>query len=84
MVVEFKPQVVKLDDIYQTRKYADLFLAKYALLVSSEHIPEEIKRLHRAFPSLLVLYNYQTITMARFDQDTKLLLDWYPRNSFYT
>ena len=44
MVVEVKNEVIKLEDIYQTKKYADLFDAKYALLISPEEIPEELIR----------------------------------------
>lgn len=47
VVVEVKNDEIKIDDIYQTRKYAELFAAKYALLVSTKEIPEEIKRLSR-------------------------------------
>src|SRR3990172_4267314 len=36
LVVEIKPEKIKLDDIYQTKKYAELFEAKYVLLVSPE------------------------------------------------
>lgn len=47
IVVEIKREAIKLDDIYQTRKYAELFNAKYALLISAKEIPEEIKRLSK-------------------------------------
>jgi len=39
VVVEVKAEKLKLDDIYQTKKYAELFDAKYALLVTTEEIP---------------------------------------------
>lgn len=42
IVVEVKNEPIKLDDIYQTRKYAELFDARYALLISTHEIPEKI------------------------------------------
>lgn len=45
IVVEFKKQVIKLDDIYQARKYMDLFNSSYTFLISLHAISEEIKRL---------------------------------------
>src|SRR4030042_3009506 len=36
IVVEVKKDRIKLDDIYQARKYAELFDARYALLLSRE------------------------------------------------
>ena len=45
IVVEIKSSSIELDDIYQTKKYAQLLEAKYVLLISTNEIPEEIKRL---------------------------------------
>ena len=38
IVVEIKNKPIKLEDIYQSRKYAELFDARYALLVSTKEI----------------------------------------------
>lgn len=46
ITVEVKRDPVILKDIYQAKRYGDLFHAEYALLVSLEPIREEIKRLH--------------------------------------
>jgi hypothetical protein len=61
LVVAVKAQTIRLDDIYQTRKYAELFDARFALLISPSEIPEEIMRLsqvifpfHISSPSLLI------------------------------
>ena len=45
ITVEIKKDKIELKDIYQAKMYGDLFQAKYALLISPERIPEEIKRL---------------------------------------
>lgn len=45
ITVEIKKDKITLEDIYQAKMYGDLFQAKYALLISPERIPEEIKRL---------------------------------------
>src|SRR5229473_3005568 len=55
VVVEVKTTPIKLDDIYQTRKYAELFDARYALLISTSEIPEKITRLSRVVIPLLML-----------------------------
>jgi hypothetical protein len=82
IVVEVKAEKLKLDDIYQTRKYAELFEAKYALLASTEEIPEEIKRLSKTVFSLLQLPAYKTLTLVRFDEKSGEFTDWFPENPF--
>src|SRR3989344_1608675 len=82
IVVEIKNKPVKLDDIYQTRKYAELFDAHYALLVSTEEIPEEIIRLSKVvFPYLLSLPAYKQLTLVHFGDNTKNIV-WFPDNPF--
>lgn len=82
IVVEIKKNTIKLDDIYQTRKYAELFDARYALLISIMEISEEIKRLHRVVYSLLTLPAYKTLTIVHFDEETIDFVEWFPRNPF--
>lgn len=82
VVVEVKEKQIKLDDIYQTRKYAELLDARYALLVSPVEIPEELKRLSKVVYSLLALPAYKTLTLARFDLPSNTMLDWFPRDPF--
>ncbi len=72
IVVEFKNGAIKLDDIYQTRKYAELFDAHYALLVSTEEIPAEIIKLSTVVsPYLLALPAYGKLTFVHLSKDTQ-------------
>ena len=48
ITVEIKDEELTLDNVYQAKKYADLFSAKYGFLISSEAIPTELKKLHKA------------------------------------
>ena len=83
IVVEVKNEIIKLDNIYQIKKYADLFDAKYALLISIKEIPEEIKRLAKVIPALLSLNNWmKKIVLVHFNYENKELIDWYPENPF--
>lgn len=70
VVVEVKAGPIKLDDIYQVRKYAELFDARNALLLSTSEIPEKIIRLSRIVPSLLTLHGgYGKVTLVRFEDN---------------
>jgi hypothetical protein len=82
IVIEVKAEAVKLDHIYQTRKYAELFDAKYALLVSTEEISEEIKRLSKTVYSLLSLPGYKHMTLVHFDGGSKEFVEWFLENPF--
>lgn len=82
IVVEIKRDRIKLDDVYQTRKYAELFDARYALLISTEEIPDEIKRLSRVSYSLLALPAYKTLSIVQYDEESGQFIEWFPRNPF--
>jgi hypothetical protein len=82
VVVEIKSEKLKLDDIYQTRKYAELFDAKYALLVTTEEIPEELKRLSRVVFPLLRIGEYKTFNLLQFDEEKKTFREYFPENPF--
>ncbi len=82
LVVEVKARPIKLDDIYQTRKYAELFDARYALLLSTHEIPEEIRRLSQVlFPYPLALPVYKQLTLVQFG-DNGSRTDWFPDDPF--
>jgi hypothetical protein len=77
VVVEIKTTPSKLDDIYQVRKYADLFDARYAHLISTSEIPEKITRLSRVVYSLFALPAYKQVTLVRFE-DNRSRSTWFP------
>lgn len=81
IVVEIKNAVLKLDDIYQLKKYADLFDAKYALLVSTEEIPEELIRLSKVtFPLFQLSHYSKQLALVHYRQDSES--SWHPKNPF--
>ena len=82
LVAEFKKETLRLDDIYQARKYAELFDAKYALLITTEEIPEELKRLCKIVYSLLSLPAYRKLTLVQFDEHREQFVDWFEENPF--
>lgn len=83
IVVEFKRERIKLDDIYQARKYRDLFGAKFAFLVSLGSVPEEIKRLHKViYPLLSSAGTYEAFVLVHFNEESGEFKEWYPENPF--
>lgn len=83
IVVEVKKTAIKLDDIYQTKKYAELFNAKYALLISTTEIPEEIKRLSKVVYKLISGgQGYEKIALVQYDPDSRKFTEWFERSPF--
>ena len=83
VIIEIKNEVIKLDHIYKIRMYDDLFDAKFAFLVSTKEIPEEIKGLSRViYPLLSTSSIYRSRTLVYFDGETQSFKDWYPENPF--
>jgi hypothetical protein len=83
IIVEIKREPIKIDPIYQTRKYAELFNAKHALLISTEEIPEEIKRLAKVVhPLLSGGYGYERTSLAYFDPDKGDFIEWFESDPF--
>ncbi len=59
--------------------------AKYALLISTEEIPVEIKRLsEKVYPLLSIGLGYEKITLVHFDEITEDFAEWFERNPFMT
>lgn len=81
VMIEIKNEVLKLDDVYQARKYAELFNAQHAFLVSTEEIPEELKRLSKVVPSLLSLPSTKLV-LGQFDEKTSRVVGWFKENPF--
>lgn len=82
IVIEVKDEVIKLDHIFQTRKYAELFDAKFAFLVSTQEIPEEIKKLSKVVYPLLSLPAYKKLILVHFNKETNQFVDWFEENPF--
>ena len=83
IVVEVKRGKLELDDIYQLKKYADLFEARFAFLVSLEPIPVEIKRLQEVLYLLTKLKEtYQAFVLTHFDKNTEEFVEWFEENPF--
>lgn len=93
IVIEVKPEKIKLNDIYQLRKYRDLFDAKFAFLISLKPIPAEVKRLCELELTILSQPNWShpKLTLLNFDEKRlqhlisgpeDLFKDWFPENPF--
>ena len=83
VVVEVKKNKIKLDDIYQLKKYAELFDARFAFLVSLKPIPEEIKRLSRTIYTLLASQSiYHAFTLTQFNKESREFVEWFEKNPF--
>lgn len=83
IIAEIKNEEIKLDHIYQTRKYAELFNAKFSLLVSTFEIPQEIKILPKAVNQLLAGSSRDArTTLAFFNPATNTFEDWFEKNPF--
>jgi len=83
IVVEVKNDEIKIDDIYQAKRYAELFDAKYPLLISTEEIPEEIKRLSKVVYKLLSGgYGSEKIILVHYDPEKNDFVEWFEKNPF--
>jgi len=92
IVVDVKKDKIKLEDIYQLRKYRDLFNAKFAFLISLRPIPAEIKRLCELEFNILFhsSWSYPYLTLVSVDEKMlphinnakDVFIDWFPENPF--
>lgn len=84
IVVEVKRDAVTLQDIYQTKMYSDLFSARYALLLSPELVPEEIKRLHRNTFMLNRFMSGWQVYIGQWDEASRIVTkdSWFPQLPF--
>ena len=82
IVIEVKKDEIKLDNIYQARKYGELLETQFAFLVSPKEIPEEIKKLSSVTIDLLSLPYYKKLVLCQFDEKTNQIVDWYEENPF--
>lgn len=85
ITVEIKNDIITLGDVYQAKRYADLFRAKYGFLITTKSIPTEIKRLCQKIPILYIAgAGYATLKLGEFDtRKMKILEDkWFPEPPF--
>src|SRR6266852_9994268 len=69
ITVEVKEKSITLDDIYQAKMYKEVFGARYGFLVTAAEIPEQLKRLCKATPSIIHSIDdgsYRFLAIARF------------------
>ena len=81
-VIEIKNEEIKLDHIYQTRKYIDLFDAYFGFLVSTKEIPAEIKKIIEIDYGILNIGQYRSFTICQYDEELKTIADWHKENPF--
>jgi hypothetical protein len=85
ITVEVKKRIEKLDDIYQAKLYKEVFQARYGFLITTEPIPEEVKRLCRNTPDILRSTGdsiYRFLAIGHFDTETRQFADWFEENPF--
>ncbi|MGB3477926.1 MAG: hypothetical protein WBB67_02065 [bacterium] len=82
VVVEIKSTKMRLDDIYQVRKYSELFGAKLTLLITTFEIPEEIKRLSKSVEQLLKQPDGEKIILAHYNHHNDEFKEWFPKDPF--
>jgi len=68
ITVEIKIDVKKIDDIYQAKKYAAVFNAEYAFLISSNEIPERMKRFLIKRKAAINFSYYKKLIIATFNE----------------
>jgi len=83
-VVEVKDAPLELKDIYQAKRYKELLGARYGFIISSQRIPEKLKRLCSITPAILNSFgDYEAFLVLAHFADGKLF-DWFPENFFET
>ena|SRR5712692_3674135 len=77
---EVKRDSLTIWNIYQAKMYKELFGATFGFLISTEPIPEELKRLLRNIPIMLRSvgdYTFHFLALARFDLENGTFTDWF-------
>jgi hypothetical protein len=84
ITVEVKAERPTTADMLQARNYGSAFDARYALLVSSEGLPEEVRRLCEKRYKLTEFYAYDKVVYGKFDVNVGSVAweSWYPRPPF--
>lgn len=71
ITVEVKAEEPMIKDVFQTKDYAQIFNAKYSILVSPKAISEERRRLILKRRELISRYGREPVVIIQFDKDTK-------------
>lgn len=84
VVADVKTRTITLEDVYQVKRYAELFSASWGLLLSTKEIPEEFKRLHSiAAVTFSTLTGHGQITLGWLrGQDREWIPEWFPGDPF--
>ena len=84
ITVEIKAERISIQDIYKAKMYGDLFQARYALLISPEVIPEDLRRLDNQLFVTRRFMNGCLVHIGKwhaYEGDT-IISDWLPRPPF--
>jgi len=73
IIVEVKLGNPRIRDIFQAKNYAQIFDAKYVLLISTKSISEPKRRLILKRNEIISRYPRESVVLARFDKDTEYL-----------
>jgi hypothetical protein len=82
--VEVKRGKATVRDIYQAKLYKELFGAGIGFLIVSGPIPEELKRLIRNRPTILMSaewHEFELLALGQFDPATGEFADWVGSHS---
>ena len=71
ITVEVKPKKPMIKHIFQTKDYAQIFDAKYAIIVAPKAISEERRRFILKRREIISRYPQEPIILARFDKITE-------------
>jgi hypothetical protein len=85
LVAEVKENSPTLEDIYQIKRYKEVFEARYAFLITVGPIKEELKRLCRNTPTILRSLaddSFRFLVLAQFWPGTAQFIDWFAANPF--
>jgi len=86
ITVEIKNSTIKLEDVYQAKRYADLFRAKYGFLITTKPIPTIMKRLCNRIPILYIAgTSYEKLKLAQFNIEKNGIIEnsWFPEPPFF-
>lgn len=80
IVVEVKPSSIRIKDIFQVKEYAEVFNARYALLISPQPLPEEIKRIVKTKMGILCFFPERRVFIGEFSGSSGQMNEfgWYP------